>query len=147
MAKAEDSFTSEQRAQILAAIKEAEKQTSGEIRLFIENTCDEVLDRAAYIFKELKMHETKERNGVLIYVAIVSHKFAIIGDAGIHDKVKDDFWQEAKDIMQRHFQQGDFVTGLTKGIHMTGEKLKTHYPFKNDDLNELPDDIVYGNEN
>ncbi len=145
MAKAEDSFTEEQRGQILAAIKEAEKQTSGEIRLFIENTCDEVLDRAAYIFKELKMHETKHRNGVLIYLALESRKFAIIGDAGIHDKVKDDFWHEAKAEMQRHFQKGDFVTGLIKGIHMAGEKLKTHFPYDKDDVNELPDDIVYGN--
>src|SRR4051812_18152013 len=120
MSVAENSFTEEQRKQILAAIKAAEHQTSGEIRLFIENKCaDETLDRAAFIFKQLKMHETEQRNGVLVYLALASRKFAIIGDAGINSKVEKDFWHIIKTEMQLHFLKGDFVTGLSKGISMT----------------------------
>ena len=145
MSKAEDSFTIEQRDSILASIKEAEQQTSGQIRLFVENKCKEdALDRAAFIFTNLKMHETKHRNGVLVYLALASHKFAIIGDAGIHGKAHKDFWHEIKAEMQHHFVKGDFVTGLTKGMHSVGEALKKHFPHQKDDVNELPDDIVFG---
>src|SRR5690349_14000159 len=100
-------FTKERREDIVAAIAEAEKQTSGEIRLFIEDNCKEdVLDRAAFIFKELKMHETHLRNGVLFYLAMNSQKFAILGDTGIHSKVHKDFWHEIKYEMQQHFAKG-----------------------------------------
>ncbi len=145
MSNAEDSFTLEQRDRILASIKEAEQHTSGQIRLFVENKCSEdALDRAAFIFKNLKMHETKHRNGVLVYIALASHKFAIIGDAGIHSKAHKDFWHDIKAEMQAHFVKGDFVAGLTTGIHNVGEALKKHFPHKKDDTNELPDDIVFG---
>ena len=147
MSKAEDSFTLEQRDKILASIKEAEQHTSGQIRLFVENKCSvDALDRAAFIFKNLKMHETKHRNGVLVYLALKSRKFAIIGDSGIHSKSHKDFWHEIKAEMQHHFVKGDFVDGLTRGIHMIGEALKKHFPHQKDDVNELPDDIVYGAE-
>src|SRR3954464_13372824 len=107
-----DKITKEEKKKNLAAIKKAEKNTSGEIRLFIEDTCKEnVLDRAAFIFNELGMHKTKERNGVLIYLAMESHHFAIIGDSGINSKVKKDFWHDIKLEMQHHFTAGDFVTG------------------------------------
>jgi len=142
---AETNFSDQDREQILASIKEAEKNTSGEIRLFIEETCDEnVLDRAAFIFKELKMHETKQRNGVLFYLAMKSRKFAILGDTGIHSSVHKDFWHEIKLEMQNHFTEGDFVTGLNKGIRMAGEALQKKFPYRKDDKNELPDDITFG---
>jgi uncharacterized membrane protein len=145
MANAEDSFTLDQRDKILASIKEAEQQTSGCIRLFIENKCKgDVLDRAAFIFTELDMHETKHRNTVLIYLALKSHKFAVIGDAGIHSKAREDFWQDIKAQMQTHFVKGDFVGGLTTGIYDIGEALKKHFPHNKEDINELPDDIVFG---
>ncbi len=140
-----DSFTEDDRLQILESIKEAEKNTSGEIRLFIEDDCGEnVLDRAAFIFKELKMHETKERNGVLFYLAITAHQFAILGDVGINRKVEKDFWHAIKLEMQNHFTEGDFVKGLTKGVNMTGLALKKHFPFQKLDKNELSDEIVFG---
>ena len=142
---AETNFSEQDREQILASIKEAEKNTSGEIRLFIEETCDEnVLDRAAFIFKELKMHQTKQRNGVLFYLAMKSRKFAILGDTGIHSSVHKDFWHEIKLEMQNHFTEGDFVTGLNKGIRMAGEALQKKFPYLKDDKNELPDDITFG---
>src|SRR3569832_243590 len=139
---AEKSFTEEQRSEILKAIAEAEKNTSGEIRLFIEDICkEEVLDRASFIFKELNIHKTKHRNGVLFYLAMKSQKFAILGDSGIHSKVHKDFWYDIKLAMQHHFTEGDFATGLGKGIRMAGEALSKHFPHRKNDKNELPDDI------
>jgi uncharacterized membrane protein len=138
-------FSDRDREEILASIREAEKNTSGEIRLFIEETCEEnVLDRAAFIFKELKIHETKQRNGVLFYLAMKSRKFAILGDSGIHSSVHKDFWHDIKLEMQHHFTEGDFVTGLNKGIKMAGEALNKKFPYRKDDTNELPDDIMFG---
>jgi uncharacterized membrane protein len=138
-------FSDTDREQILASIKDAEKNTSGEIRLFIEEFCEEnVLDRAAFIFKELNMHETKQRNGVLFYLAMKSRKFAILGDSGIHSSVHKDFWHDIKLEMEHHFTEGDFVTGLNKGIRLAGEALQKKFPYQKDDSNELPDDIMFG---
>ncbi len=142
---ASDKFDESARLQILAEIKEAEKNTSGEIRLFIEDDCGEnVLDRAAFIFKELEMHKTKERNGVLFYLATDSRQFAILGDQGIHSKVEKDFWHTIKHEMQNYFTEGDFLKGLTNGIKMSGEALKKYFPYHKNDKNELSDDIVFG---
>jgi len=140
-----DKFSESDRQQILAAIKEAEKNTSGEIRLFIEDDCGEnVLDRAAFIFNELEMNKTKERNGVLFYLATDSRQFAILGDSGIHSKVEKDFWHDIKHEMQNYFTEGNFLKGLTSGINMSGEALKKHFPHHRHDKNELSDDIVFG---
>ena len=142
---ASERFSESDRLQILAAIKEAEKNTSGEIRLFIEEDCGEnVLDRAAFIFNELEMHKTKQRNGVLFYLATSSHHFAILGDQGIHSRVEKDFWHSIKHEMQNYFTEGNFLKGLTLGIKMSGEALKLHFPYDKKDKNELSDDIIFG---
>ena len=140
-------FSPEQKAQIVSAIQEAEKQTSGEIQVHIESTCKGVvLDRAAQVFKLLKMYQTKERNGVLVYLAVVDHKFAILGDAGINAKVPSDFWESTKDLMASHFRQGKFTEGLIEGIHHAGDQLKTHFPYDHrDDQNELSNEVSFGN--
>lgn len=144
MKTAKDFFTKEQKNAILNAIKEAEKNTSGEIRVHIERKCkSEPLDRAAYIFEKLKMHKTKERNGILFYLAIEDRKFAILGDIGINKCVEENFWENIKNTMITKFKQSDFVDGLTTGIKMTGEKLKKYFPYKTDDVNELSDDISF----
>jgi len=138
-------LTKEQQASIVAAIVEAEKATSGEIRVHLESSCKEnVLNRAAYIFKKLDMHKTALRNGVLFYLAVNDHKFAILGDAGINAKVPSDFWDTIKRIVLEHFSQNDFSGGLTEGIRMAGEKLKTFFPIQSDDTNELPNEISFG---
>lgn len=130
---------------IVKAIENAEHQTSGEIRVHVESKCrGEVLDRAAWLFKKLKMHETEHRNGVLIYLSINDHKFAIIGDAGINKVVPKGFWDDIKDMMIEHFKKGEFAPALIKGIEKTGEHLKKYFPWQEDDLNELPDEISYG---
>ena len=130
---------------ITKAIEKAEHQTSGEIRVHVESKCKgEVLDRAAWLFKKLKMHETKDRNGVLIYLSINDRKFAIIGDAGINKVVPAEFWDENKEMMISHFKKGEFAIGLINGIEKAGEQLKQFFPYKEDDVNELSDEISYG---
>jgi len=144
---AEKYFTEEIRSGINAAIASAEKITSGEIRLFIENNCiGEVLDRAAFLFKELKMDATSERNGVLFYLAMKTQKFAILGDSGINSKVPKDFWLDIKVEMQNYFVKEEFAPGLVRGITMAGEALQKYFPYLKEDKNELSDDIVFGNQ-
>jgi uncharacterized membrane protein len=142
--KASTFFTEEQQAQILAAVKEAENETSGEIRVHIETHCDEdVLDRAAWVFKKLGMHETGERNGVLFYLAVDDRKFAVIGDSGINAKVPEGFWDDVKELLLANFREGKFTEGLSAGIILSGTHLKKHFPHKKDDVNELPDEISF----
>jgi uncharacterized membrane protein len=144
MVKASSFFTKEQQATILASIREAEEASSGEIRVHIETSFKgDVLDRAAWIFKKLNMHKTALRNGVLFYFAVTDRKFAIIGDAGIHAKVPEDFWDRIKDMLQNNFKEGRFTEGLSEGIILAGEQLKTHFPHQKDDINELPDEISF----
>jgi uncharacterized membrane protein len=138
-------FSEAQQAAIMAAIAEAEKETSGEIRLHVENKCEgHVLDRAAHLFAELEMHKTKLRNGVLFYLAIADHRFAVIGDAGINAAVPANFWDDIKIKMQGKFRSGNFIDGLTEGILMAGNQLKERFPFSDADENELPDRISFG---
>lgn len=138
-------FSREDKILILDAIKEAELNTSGEIRVHIEKTCKtNVLDRAAYIFEKLKIHKTKLRNGVLFYLAYEDHKFAILGDAGINAVTPKNFWDDIKDTMTDYFKKAEFAKGLSEGIRMAGEHLKKNFPYQSDDVNELSDDISFG---
>jgi len=138
-------FTEENKLQIANAIRAAETNTSGEIRVHIEKHCrEDVLDRAAFWFEKLEMHKTELRNGVLFYLAIEDHKFAILGDAGINMKVPADFWNETKDIVISRFKEGAFADGLSAGIIKAGEQLKAHFPYKTGDVNELSNDISFG---
>ncbi len=143
--KAKDFFSKEKRSEIKKAILNAELDTSGEIRVHIENECNgEVLDRASSLFKKLNMGKTELHNGVLFYLAIQSKKFAIIGDKGINKEVPEDFWEGIKDSMAKKFEGGEFTEGLTDGITKAGVRLKKHFPHHIDDINELSDDISFG---
>ncbi len=140
-------LSKEEQQQIVQAIQEAEKETSGEIRLHIESKCKgDPLERAKEIFVKLKMHQTALRNGVIVYLAFQDRKFAIWGDKGINEKVPENFWQDVKDVMAEHFRKNQFAKGLIKGITMIGEKLKAFFPYQQDDVNELSDDISFGEE-
>ena len=142
--KAASFFSKEEQAKILASIKEAEMNTSGEIRVHIETECSEdVLDRAAWLFEKLGMKKTAERNGVLFYLAINDRKFAILGDIGINAKVPANFWDNIKEILQKKFQKGNFVKGLTEGISLAGRQLQVHFPYVKADINELSDEISF----
>ncbi|MBK8805735.1 MAG: TPM domain-containing protein [Bacteroidales bacterium] len=143
--KSELFFDENQKSEILEAIKTAECNTSGEIRVHIEENCKEdVLDRAAYIFKKLEIHKTELRNGVLFYLAVKDRKFAILGDSGINSCVPENFWDDIKTVMLNRFKEGAFSKGLTEGILMAGVQLKAHFQYSNSDINELSDDISFG---
>jgi uncharacterized membrane protein len=138
-------FTSEQQKMIVQSIANAELNTSGEIRVHIDDECkEEVLDKAAKMFHKLKMNKTELRNGVLFYLAVTDRKFAILGDQGIHEKVPANFWDNIKNTMFEYFKKKQFTEGLTIGIEMAGEKLKTYFPLQEDDINELSNDISFG---
>lgn len=140
-------FTEENKLQITNAIRVAETNTSGEIRVHIEKYCKtDVLDRAAYIFDKLGMQKTKLRNGVLFYMAVEDRKFAILGDAGINKKVPENFWEEIKEDVIGSFKEGQIAEGLSKGIIKAGEQLKAHFPYQDDDVNELSDEISFGDK-
>jgi len=141
-------FNTEQKKQILKEISQAELDTSGEIRVHIENNCkaNDAFARGIEVFRKLNMHKTSERNGVLFYLALKDRKFAIIGDEGINNKVPEDFWDNIKDEMKKQFSDGNFAEGLSKGIYQAGKQLKIHFPYRHDDKNELSDEISF-NEN
>jgi len=144
MSTARSFFSAAEQKKITQAIKEAEKLTSGEIRVHIEDTFKgDIFDRAVYVFEKLNMHKTKDRNGVLIYLAVKSRQFVIIGDAGINSKVEPNFWDDVKENMLSYFKEEKFAEGLCIAIQKTGEKLKTFFPYNKDDINELPDDISF----
>lgn len=147
MSTARSFFSAAEQKKITQAIKEAEKLTSGEIRVHIEDTFKgDIFDRAVYVFEKLNMHKTKERNGVLIYLAVKSRQFVIIGDAGINSKVGQNFWDDVKEQMLAHFKNGLFTEGLCQAINSAGEKLMKYFPYNTLDENELSDDISFNNK-
>lgn len=138
-------LTQQEIDQIHDAIAQAEKKTSGEIRVFIDRRCKgDVLDRAAFIFKKLNMHETELKNGVLFYIAFKDHKFAIIGDSGINQLVPSDFWEQIKNRMQVLLRDGKYADAIINGILEAGEQLSKHFPWSENDKNELSDQIEFG---
>lgn len=142
MSKVEDFLSKTEEEEIVLAIKKAERNTSGEIRVHIEATSDIAhYDRTLEVFRLLKMFETKQRNAVLIYIAVEDHKFVIYGDEGINDVVPPNFWDTTKNIIQSNFQQQQFKEGIIKGILQIGEELKSHFPWNEEDIDELPNTI------
>ena len=145
MSKVEAFLTPEEEQEIISAIRTAETNTSGEIRIHIEASSEkEHYERALEVFYLLKMDATKEANAVLIYVAVKDHKFVIYGDKGIHDLVPKDFWNTTKDIIQDHFKQGRFKQGIVDGILKAGVELKSHFPWQTNDEDELSNEISKG---
>jgi len=139
-----DIFNSEEQEHISHAVELAEAGTSGEIRICVERRCPtDVMERATACFNKLGMHKTYLRNGVLIYLAVDDHQFAIIGDRGINNQVEADFWDVTKEKMVHHFKNGDLLQGILVGIASAGEKLKVLFPKAKDDVNELPNEVVF----
>jgi len=135
------------RARVTAAIGDAERDTSGEIRVHIQHRVKgDIFAVAKARFEELGMTATEQRNGVLFYVAIKDKRFSVLGDQGINDRVPEGFWQETVDTMRQHFSQDDLVGGLEAGIRQAGRALKEFFPYQSDDVNELSDEISYGKE-
>jgi uncharacterized membrane protein len=140
-------FTDAEQQQVVRAIQTAEKQTSGEIRVYVESRCRfmDPLDRAAEVFYLLKMEKTEASNAVLVYVAMKDRQLALYGDKGVHEKVGDAFWNENVKLMLSHFNKKNYAEGLARIVTEIGEALRQHFPYNGDtDKNELPDDIVFG---
>ncbi|MFP5042295.1 TPM domain-containing protein [Parasediminibacterium sp. JCM 36343] len=145
--KAADFFSPEENDLIVAAIKEAEHRTSGEIRVYIESKCTspEPLQRAIELFDDLGIYKTKERNGVLVYIAIKSRQLAIYGDESIYKKVGKEFWDKKVAKIIQFFDAKEYSEGIATIVKEIGEALHEHFPYNNEgDINELPDDIVFG---
>lgn len=142
MSKTEDFLTVKQEAKIVEAIRLAEENTSGEIRVHIEEKSEKPsIERAKEVFNALEMYKTEARNGVLFYINVSNHQFAIIGDEGIDKVVPEDFWESTKEIVIKHFKERKFKKGLVKGIKKAGKQLKHYFPFQSNDINELPNEI------
>lgn len=140
-------FTQEDRQRIVDAIREAELNTSGEIRVHIDKRCrKDVIERAVDVFHKLKMDQTRDRNGVLLYVAVDSHKTAILGDEGVNAVVPPDFWNGIIDRAVKQFAQGEYAEGIAEAVTAVGEVIKQHFPYRDDDINELPDEISFGED-
>ncbi|EDM45715.1 hypothetical protein SCB49_07897 [unidentified eubacterium SCB49] len=145
MSKVEDFLSPEEEAKVVEAIRQAELNTSGEIRVHLEaHASIDVFERAVEVFDYLHMNNTKQSNGVLIYVAIEDRELVIMGDKGINDIVGPMFWESTKNTIIDHFKKGDMTQGLVDGVIKAGEQLKKHFPYKKGDVNELPDDISVG---
>ncbi|WP_264560472.1 TPM domain-containing protein [Flavobacterium sp. N2270] len=145
MSKTEDFLTKEEEQEIVQAIVTAEKNTSGEIRVHIEETSEKPpIERAKEVFSTLEMHKTEARNGVLFYIGVANKGFAILGDEGINNVVEADFWDCTKDLVLEHFKNKEFKKGLVEGVLRAGEKLKHYFPYQSDDTNELSNEISKG---
>ena len=145
--KKKDFFSKEENEKIVAAIRSAEKCTSGEVRVFVESKCRfmDPLDRALEIFAELKMENTEDRNAVLLYVALKDRQLAIFADKGIHEKVGQQFWEEEVNKILLQFDKENYAEGITNCITKIGEALVENFPYDKDtDKNELPDEIIFG---
>jgi uncharacterized membrane protein len=140
-------LTTEQRHQLVTAIREAEGKSLGEIRVYFEKHCKkDLMDRAVEVFYQLKLEKTKLRTGILIYVAYLDRVFAIIGDQGINEKVPSGFWDEAKELMTPYFKEEQYTEGLLKGINLAGEQLRNFFEITGTDTNEIADDIIVRDE-
>lgn len=140
-------FSPDEMERIVAAIRSAEKRTSGEVRVYVESRCRfvDAIDRAAELFFQLKMDETDQRNGTLLYVAVKDHQVAVFGDEGIHQKVGQQYWDAEVAKMLQLFRNEHLVDGMVACINDIGEALYQHFPYDRDtDKNELPDEIVFG---
>ena len=142
-----DFFSKEENEMIVQSIRDAERQTSGEVRIFVERHCRFIdpLDRAREIFTELKMENTEHRNGVLLYVAIKDRQLAIFADSGIHSATGPQYWKDVVEHILLHFDKENYATGIKECITQIGDALQNHFPFEKDiDKNELPDEIIFG---
>lgn len=143
--KVESFLTATEELEIVNAILEAEKDTSGEIRVHLEaSSTTAPYQRAQEVFHMLKMDNTKEANGVLLYVAVNDRKFVIYGDRGINEVVPPNFWDATKDLIEMHFKKGAFKQGIIDGILHAGEALKSHFPWRPNDTNQLTNEVSKG---
>ena len=145
LVSAEDLLTPAERERVRDTVRAAEKRTSGEIRVHMDDVISgNVLDHAATVFTELEMHRTAYRNGILIYISVAQHRAAVIGDAGINARLPHGYWNDVLEVILHEFKAERYCDGLCMGIERLGEQLHTHFPRERSDVNELNDDISFG---
>ena len=139
-------FSPEEQRLIVSAIQNAERCTSGEVRVYIESRCSymDALDRAVELFTQMGMQATEERNAVLVYVAVKDHQLAVFGDEGIHRKVGTEYWNEEVRKMIGDFNRDDYAKGIAGCVEDIGQALQQLFPYTDKDRNELSDDIQFG---
>ena len=145
--KKKDFFSTEQKERIVTAIRSMEQQTSGEIRVFVENKNPllDPVERAQQVFNKLKMENTQHRNAVLLYIAVKHKELALFGDEGIYKATGNGYWNEAVSKMITRFKGHDLTEGIVHCIHQLGQTLKEKFPYNSkDDKDELPGDIIFG---
>ena len=145
--KKKDFFSAEEQQLIIDSIRNAERMTSGEVRVFVESKCSymDAIDRAAELFFHLEMQKTVDRNAVLVYVAMKDRQLAVFGDEGIHNRVGNEYWNKEVQKMISNFNRENYAAGISEVVKDIGEALTKNFPFNNDtDKNELSDDIVFG---
>lgn len=141
----EEWLSPEELQRVHQAVREAERRTSGDVRVHLDVAImEDVLDHAAFVFKELGMDATQDRNGVLLYVSVPGRKVAVIGDVGIHAKLGDAYWHDVLEVVLGHFRADRFCEGLCAGVQLLGEKLSEHFPYQRGDVNELDDQVSFG---
>jgi len=145
MSQVEEFLSVQEEEEIVQAIRQAERNTSGEIRVHIERTTKiSHYNRALEVFRMLKMFNTKQENAVLLYIAVEDHKFVIYGDKGIDTVVPENFWDTTRNVIQTHFKKGNFKEGIVEGVLQVGEELKAHFPWSESDEDELPNEVSKG---
>jgi uncharacterized membrane protein len=143
--EAADLLSAAELACVREAVRRAEAGTSGEIRVHLDDAImDDVLDHAAFVFEELGMQRTRDRNGVLIYVSVAQHRAAVIGDAGINAVLPHGYWNETLGLLLEHFRAGRHADGLVAAVERMGAQLQHHFPRRTDDRNELSDEVSIG---
>lgn len=143
--KASTLFSEDQKKRMVQCIADAELMSSGEIRLHMEDRCKaDPYERALQVFHQLNMHQTEQRNGVLLYIAVQDKKLAIVGDRGIHEVVQQIYWDKIIDHLKAAFKQGQYFDAIAAAIHDIGQQLKQYFPIKQNDRNELSNDISIG---
>lgn len=141
----EDWLTDDELGRVRDAVRAAEKRTSGEIRVHLDVAImEDVLDHVAFVFDQLGMAKTKDRNGVLLYVSVPGRKVAVVGDTAIHARLGQGYWQQVLDLVLGHFKQDRFCEGLCAGVEAIGEQLRAHFPYERGDVNELNDEVSFG---
>ena len=130
-------------AAVEQAIRAAERRTSGEIRIAIAHAWHwgDVGVAAERAFRRLRVSGTRERNGVLIFLAPARRRLSVIGDTGVHAKVAPDFWAKVVETMTADFRGGDLTAGVVAAVELLGNTLAAAFPPRAGDVNELTDSV------
>ena len=135
-----------------AAVAVAERETSAEIRVHLDRQLarhtdvpsGDALARARQVFVRLRMHETDEHNGVLIYLAVEDRKLAIVGDDAVHACVGEQYWASVRDAMVERLRRGEAREAILHAVGDVGAILRKFFPPRPGRHNQLSDEVSLG---